>query len=210
MAHLHSRTGDRQVYPRSTDESHSSLFHALISGVNFRSGGHGIQLNLARDILQRQAEQSSLSAWEEFTSSNLAIEDAGFSIQQLDSDFERLIALLEHERPNSTPPSTIHDADSNILEEFLSSNNYPEVQIVSNGEWSLTIRTAASRTVIESLLSVVLREEDVVCSICMEWMKIGEEAKQLPCIHRYHGGCIRAWLEIKNTCPICRYELPKD
>ncbi|KAG6576267.1 E3 ubiquitin protein ligase RIE1 [Phytophthora cinnamomi] len=33
---------------------------------------------------------------------------------------------------------------------------------------------------------------------------------QLPCGHNFHRRCIRSWLELQSTCPICRWQLPKE
>jgi hypothetical protein len=29
-------------------------------------------------------------------------------------------------------------------------------------------------------------------------------ATLMPCGHRFHGGCIKPWLELRSTCPLCR------
>ncbi|XP_044477638.1 E3 ubiquitin-protein ligase CIP8 [Mangifera indica] len=76
-------------------------------------------------------------------------------------------------------------------------------------------RPPASKAVIQNLPLVILTEEDVenknaVCAVCKDDISVGEKAKQLPCTHRYHGDCITPWLGIRNTCPVCRYELPTD
>jgi E3 ubiquitin-protein ligase RNF181 len=47
-----------------------------------------------------------------------------------------------------------------------------------------------------------------VCAVCTEEIKAAEAVARLPCAHWYHHGCIAPWLGIRNTCPICRAELP--
>ncbi|KAJ1388536.1 Zinc finger, RING-type [Sesbania bispinosa] len=76
-------------------------------------------------------------------------------------------------------------------------------------------RPPASVSVVQNLPSVVVTQEDVdknnaLCAVCKDEFGVGEEVKQLPCSHRYHGDCIVPWLGIRNTCPVCRYEFPTD
>ncbi|KAL8496902.1 hypothetical protein ACS0TY_020545 [Phlomoides rotata] len=43
------------------------------------------------------------------------------------------------------------------------------------------------------------------CAICLEEYKDGEKcAVVVTCNHRFHGGCIKAWLLGHDTCPLCR------
>lgn len=69
-----------------------------------------------------------------------------------------------------------------------------------------------SESFIKNLPVVVqLDVESGDCAVCKDEMSIGSEAVlQLPCNHKYHGECIVPWLETRNTCPVCRYELPTD
>ncbi|CAI9276789.1 unnamed protein product [Lactuca saligna] len=46
--------------------------------------------------------------------------------------------------------------------------------------------------------------------VCKDEISIEEKVTELPCRHHYHGDCILPWLNIRNTCPVCRFELPTD
>lgn len=48
------------------------------------------------------------------------------------------------------------------------------------------------------------------CAICLDDFEIGTKAKELPCKHNFHAGCILPWLELHSTCPVCRYQLPAE
>ncbi|KAK7343304.1 hypothetical protein VNO77_11948 [Canavalia gladiata] len=70
----------------------------------------------------------------------------------------------------------------------------------------------ASKSVVEALPSVkiVSESEGVACAICKDLLVVGDTAKRLPCGHKYHGDCIVPWLSCRNSCPVCRFELPTD
>ena len=57
-------------------------------------------------------------------------------------------------------------------------------------------------------LQLTTREPVRECSICREAMRVGETVLKLHCRHVYHDACVAAWLRTKNTCPLCREELP--
>jgi len=75
---------------------------------------------------------------------------------------------------------------------------------------------------IDSLETLTVNEEDVKnklsCAICQEEFKVDEEVLELPCephkhyYHSNHSECegILPWLQKNNTCPICRFEFPKE
>ncbi|KAL2330461.1 hypothetical protein Fmac_018042 [Flemingia macrophylla] len=73
----------------------------------------------------------------------------------------------------------------------------------------------ASVSYVNNLPRVVIDKEhekhgELVCAICKDVLALGTEVSQLPCSHLYHINCILPWLSARNSCPLCRYELPTD
>ncbi|XP_068622604.1 E3 ubiquitin-protein ligase RNF115-like isoform X2 [Battus philenor] len=48
---------------------------------------------------------------------------------------------------------------------------------------------------------------NTTCSICWENFMEGESVSRLVCEHIFHSACIRPWLQLHATCPICRRSL---
>ncbi|KAK2982008.1 hypothetical protein RJ640_013218 [Escallonia rubra] len=67
----------------------------------------------------------------------------------------------------------------------------------------------AQKEAVEAMPTVKIGES-VQCSVCLEDFDIGAEAKEMPCKHRFHSGCILPWLELHSSCPVCRYQMPSD
>ncbi|KAK9057828.1 hypothetical protein SSX86_022666 [Deinandra increscens subsp. villosa] len=63
---------------------------------------------------------------------------------------------------------------------------------------------------VKNLEPVVVDETGFVCVICKDNVGVGSVVNRLPCGHVYHPSCIVPWLNARNTCPLCRYELPTD
>lgn len=51
---------------------------------------------------------------------------------------------------------------------------------------------------------ITVSEENVECSVCLEYFSVGDNAKCLPCKHLYHTKCIKPWIEKESSCPNCR------
>ncbi|XP_061123460.1 E3 ubiquitin-protein ligase RNF115 [Syngnathus typhle] len=69
----------------------------------------------------------------------------------------------------------------------------------------------AEKNRISSLPTVCISQEQtdrrLECTICREEYSSGECVRKLPCLHYFHGDCIVPWLELHDTCPVCRKSL---
>ncbi|KAG6506867.1 hypothetical protein ZIOFF_032199 [Zingiber officinale] len=73
----------------------------------------------------------------------------------------------------------------------------------------------AAASSVRDLPSVVISDDHErhgtqICAVCKDPLAVDTEAKQLPCNHLYHSFCIVPWLKLRNSCPVCRHELPTD
>ncbi|CAK9157304.1 unnamed protein product [Ilex paraguariensis] len=72
----------------------------------------------------------------------------------------------------------------------------------------------ASKAAIESMPTIEILESHIDieshCAVCKEAFELGSEAREMPCKHLYHSDCILPWLSLRNSCPVCRHELPTD
>ncbi|XP_038018019.1 E3 ubiquitin-protein ligase RNF115 isoform X2 [Motacilla alba alba] len=69
----------------------------------------------------------------------------------------------------------------------------------------------ADKEKISSLPTVPVTQEQVdtglECPVCKEDYTVAEQVRQLPCNHVFHSSCIVPWLELHDTCPVCRKSL---
>uniref|UniRef100_A0A2P2L1C1 RING-type E3 ubiquitin transferase n=1 Tax=Rhizophora mucronata TaxID=61149 RepID=A0A2P2L1C1_RHIMU len=117
----------------------------------------------------------------------------------------------------------VTDGTYNHLQDFgLNSRDHPNARGLEDFLEHL-VETDSSRrgappaalSVVNSLPHVIIgqqheKHEDLACAICKDVLLIGTEVSQLPCRHFYHPRCILPWLGARNSCPLCRYELPTD
>lgn len=45
---------------------------------------------------------------------------------------------------------------------------------------------------------------DLTCAICLVQFKTGDENITLICNHTFHANCIKSWIRISPSCPLCR------
>ncbi|CAH2053263.1 unnamed protein product [Thlaspi arvense] len=73
----------------------------------------------------------------------------------------------------------------------------------------------ASKSAIDALPTVkvtkdMLKSEMNQCAVCMDEFEDGSDVRQMPCNHVFHQDCLLPWLQLHNSCPVCRHELPTD
>ncbi|KAH9500092.1 hypothetical protein Btru_076584 [Bulinus truncatus] len=82
-------------------------------------------------------------------------------------------------------------------------------QRLQSGWKSFLLRWEAAKKV-ESLplaTEAQLAQHDDICAICYSDMK---SACVTPCDHLFHCVCLRKWLYVKETCPMCHRDLAKN
>lgn len=91
-----------------------------------------------------------------------------------------------------------------------------EAQMEEHSDGNLQRPPPASESMRDALPRVVVTKEDQLdssnckCAVCLEDSKIGAKATRMLCGHLFCTGCIREWLRMANSCPVCRFELATD
>lgn len=121
-----------------------------------------------------------------------------------DNTIELRVSLPEEDTYVGNPEDYVDEAGYEILLQ-----NFAENDDTHRGA------PPAAKSVIEGLPAVVICQDEIesgaaLCAICKDVIPLGESGKKLPCQHLYHGDCLIPWLNSRNSCPICRYELPTD
>ena len=52
---------------------------------------------------------------------------------------------------------------------------------------------------------LISNKNKIECGICLDY--VNDTGYQLDCKHIYHKDCIKKWIKIKPSCPLCREEL---
>ncbi|KAJ9553500.1 hypothetical protein OSB04_017545 [Centaurea solstitialis] len=105
------------------------------------------------------------------------------------------------------------------MSEFLLGSGFDRLldqltQIEANGLVRMNQNPPASKAAIEALPTIEIGEihisKESHCAVCKDPFELRTEAKEMPCRHLYHSDCILPWLNLRNSCPVCRHELPSD
>ncbi|KAG6768311.1 E3 ubiquitin-protein ligase RING1-like [Populus alba x Populus x berolinensis] len=106
--------------------------------------------------------------------------------------------------------------DGNFGDYFIGSGLEQLIQQLAENDPNRYGTPPASKKAIEALPTMKVTEEMMKsemnnqCAVCKDEFEGGEEVKGMPCKHVFHEDCIIPWLNMHNSCPVCRYELPTD
>uniref|UniRef100_A0A8C6WGA2 RING-type E3 ubiquitin transferase n=1 Tax=Neogobius melanostomus TaxID=47308 RepID=A0A8C6WGA2_9GOBI len=79
------------------------------------------------------------------------------------------------------------------------------------GQFDNTGPPPADKDMISNLPTVTITKDQtdcrLECSVCKDEFCLGELVRKLPCLHYFHSECIVPWLELHDTCPVCRKSL---
>ncbi|KAI7900224.1 uncharacterized protein BX663DRAFT_488441 [Cokeromyces recurvatus] len=123
------------------------------------------------------------------------------------SNVQRLIQAANFFRHFQEQMQAEGDADQEQFLDNLVSQLLEESQSNAKGP------PPASRRFIDTL-PVVKQDKlnsDETCIICKDNLKTSESIiTQMPCGHYFDRDCIVPWLELHNTCPLCRFEVETE
>jgi len=105
--------------------------------------------------------------------------------------------LFEEAERDATIDSSLDDAISQSLDTPSPANFKPTSK-----------RFLATIPCIE--VDAKMATNKVDCKVCHEEFEENHDAFVLPCKHLFHSECLFPWLKEHNTCPVCRYEMPRE
>ncbi|CAG9329073.1 unnamed protein product [Blepharisma stoltei] len=106
--------------------------------------------------------------------------------------FGRIVQNLSEEQNDMRRRDASRRAFLQVLLELLGDNFNQRREVSQEGIESLTVVDIDSE----------IAEKE--CMICTEHFKEEEQATKLPCDHLFHSGCVVPWLQMKNSCPVCK------
>ncbi|XP_057993161.1 E3 ubiquitin-protein ligase SIRP1-like [Hevea brasiliensis] len=112
-------------------------------------------------------------------------------------DNEEFESFLAEELQNFVAGKT-----ENAHESSSSTSLFPFLFLMGDGDEALSIvelasgedapkeqARGASKEYVEKMEKVMMEGSGLVCSVCLNELSIGSEARQLPCWHVYHANC---------------------
>ncbi|KAL1360195.1 hypothetical protein HN51_005551 [Arachis hypogaea] len=149
-----------------------------------------------------------------FTSNSSASRGSNVRVQRFDSAESEVVQMVSNWGAD-LEDTGLHPYGANFGD-YLDARQFEDfLEHLAENDNSRRGAPPASLSFVNNLPRVVVDKDhekhgELVCAICKDALVLGTEASQLPCSHLYHGSCILPWLSTRNSCPLCRYELPTD
>ncbi|KFK27843.1 hypothetical protein AALP_AA8G437200 [Arabis alpina] len=175
-----------------------------------------------REVLSVLAEADDNNSVSVSVSATISLEDLATGERRGDIGWEFLLNsrslefnLDDAESNMELYIGDIDQEDEDGYEDYLHTTEY---EMLFEADISSGLgKPPASKSFIKNLKMSPLTKEDITenddpmcCAVCKEEMNVGKVVAELPCRHKYHSECIVPWLGIRNTCPVCRFELPSE
>lgn len=131
-----------------------------------------------------------------------SLSNTGDAHNRMQTEARTMVDRLSHGSRNLFDPHRAMrlDIDNMDYEELLALGE--RIGNVSTGLSENVISTCLKETIYSSSKFI---SKEARCAICLEEYKKDDKVGTLKnCKHDYHAGCIKKWLLMKNTCPICK------
>lgn len=126
------------------------------------------------------------------------------------------VAVHEEEGHQATPEEQAEaEAYTTRLEEALAASLAD-----AEGQGAAATAPPAAKHAVKALVREILSADrleqlggvDTQCAVCREDLEVGDEVQIMPCnnSHVFHPPCLAPWLQMHNSCPVCRHELETD
>jgi hypothetical protein len=79
----------------------------------------------------------------------------------------------------------------------------------ASGAGAATAGTVPAIPLLAPRASLQAQAAATACSVCCDEFAGGCTLAFMPCQHAFHEQCLTTWLARRNTCPLCRAELPQ-
>eukprot|EP01062_Namystynia_karyoxenos_P025250 TRINITY_DN19908_c0_g1_i1.p1 TRINITY_DN19908_c0_g1~~TRINITY_DN19908_c0_g1_i1.p1 ORF type:complete len:295 (+),score=88.79 TRINITY_DN19908_c0_g1_i1:69-887(+) len=120
--------------------------------------------------------------------------------------------------PPALSGAQLHQHETRMLLDILTGGVGPDEalppELLEQLEAQSSAQPAAARHAKDDLLLITIphdaKEGEYTCCVCQEDFEARTKAKKMPCGHLFHDDCLLSWLAKGHTCPICRFELPKE
>ncbi|WVZ11337.1 hypothetical protein V8G54_015867 [Vigna mungo] len=86
-----------------------------------------------------------------------------------------------------------------------------DINVTDSSMYGATQYPLKTLPAVEKSIDTSLKKSTVLqteyCCICLDEFDLNVERYTLPCQHFFHKNCITRWLQICQTCPMCRQSL---